>query len=164
MRLVRLVAAGLWPQGPTRWLVGVLVAATATVLIMGGLGFRWDPFDLARRGTERAQAAAVLSRSEAAARAAEAAGQAAQIVRLESAVQTLRTLDQVTLQTTQDARYANDARLPLSPDRTDRLLAHDRELCRIAPDLDGCSTAPDPADDRRAPLRPVPASCVTDDG
>lgn len=127
------------------WLAAALAVAGGLGLVLGGLGFRWDPLDLSRRRLESADRAIVQARAGAAARTAEAEGQAGQVVRLDDALETLRSLDRVTFQSARTARTADDAALPLSPDRADRLRRHDRELCRISPGLGGCATAPDPA-------------------
>ncbi|WP_029415688.1 hypothetical protein [Brevundimonas bacteroides] len=137
---------------PVGWLVGICMGLAGVAILLGGLGFRWDPFDLARRRADRAEAAADLARSEAAARAAEAEGQAGQVVRLDAAHTIIRRTEAATTPILLEARTAHDADLPLSPDRLDRLRAHDDELCRIASDLGGCAAAPDPARDRRPAL------------
>jgi len=134
---------------PTGWIV-VTVAfvsglALVLALVLGGLGFRWDPLDLSRRRLESAERATAHARAEAASRSAEAEGQAGQVVRLDNALRTMRSLDRATTRSLRTARTADDASLPLSPARADRLRGHDRELCRIAPDLGGCAPAPDPA-------------------
>lgn len=62
---------------PTHWLLvaaAAICALVAVSLVMGGLGFRWDPLNLAERRADRAEAAAAAARSDGAARAAEAAG------------------------------------------------------------------------------------------
>ncbi|MEQ7155552.1 hypothetical protein [Brevundimonas aurifodinae] len=132
---------------PLGWLAVGLVGLAVAALVLGGLGFRWDPLDLARRRADRAEASASIARSEAQVRAAEAQAQAGQVARLDSVLATTRRLDATTHRSTLHARAANDADLPLAPDRLDRLRAHDRELCRIAPGLGGCAAAPDPAGD-----------------
>jgi hypothetical protein len=132
---------------PVGWLATILAALAVLAVTLGGLGFRWDPFDLTRRRADRAEAAAGLARSEAAARAAEAEGQGGQVARLDAAHTLARRTDAATIPVLLEARTAHDADLPLSPDRLDRLRAHDDELCRIAPDLGGCSAAPDPTRD-----------------
>lgn len=137
---------------PLGWLaVGVAVLALVAV-VLGGLGFRWDPFDLSRRRADRAEQVAVAARAEAAARTAEAEAQAGQIARLDTAHQSAVTLERVTARSIQDARTADDASFPLPADRVARLRDHDRELCRIAPDLLGCPAAPDPAGDGDPPV------------
>lgn len=143
----------LTPQG---WTVAVAVAVVVTGLILGGFGFRWDPFDLPRRRVETAEAEATQAIAEAAVRSAEAAGQAGQVARLDAALKTTRSLDRATTYSIQEARTADDAELPLSTDRFDRLRDHDRELCRIASDLIGCAAAPELAGDGEPTLRPVP--------
>lgn len=139
----------LSPTG--RLALGVSVLAACAV-VLGALGFRWDPLDLNRRRLERAQATAASAVAAAAARTAEAQAQAGQVVRLDAALQSALTLERVTARSTQDARIADDASLPLPADRVDRLRHHDRELCRIAPELVGCPAAPDPADPGDATL------------
>lgn len=145
-------AAILRALTPLGWLAVGLTGLTIAVVVLGSLGFRWDPLDLARRRADRAEASAAIARSEADARSAEAQAQAGQLARLDSVLATTRRLDATTHQSTLQARAADDADLPLAPDRLDRLRAHDRELCRIAPHLGGCSPAPDPAGNGRPGL------------
>lgn len=137
---------------PVGWLAVGAVVLVAAAVVLGGLGFRWDPFDLDRRRLERAEASAVSASADAVARSAEAAAQAGQVVRLDAALQSVVALERTTARSIQDARIADDASLLLAPDRVDRLRSHDRELCRIAPDLGGCAPAPDPARDGDATL------------
>lgn len=137
---------------PLGWLTLTLMGLALCGLMLGGLGFRWDPFELTRRRAERAEVAAAQARSEASARAAEAEGQSAQIERLDAAHTLIRRTEAATTPILLEARTAHDADLPLSPDRLDRLRAHDDQLCRIAPDLGGCPAAPDPARDRHPAL------------
>lgn len=132
---------------PVGWIVVVVTLVCTLALVLGGLGFRWDPFDLSRRRAERAERASVAASVEASARSAESHGQAGQVARLDVALQSTRSLDRETTRSIQTARTADDAALPLETDRADRLRDHDRQLCRIAPDLVGCTAAPDPAGD-----------------
>lgn len=145
-------AAMLRALTPLGWLAAGLVGLAVAALVLGSLGFRWDPLDLARRRADRAEASASIARSEAEARAAEAQAQAGQVARLDSVLATTRRLDATTHRSTLQARAADDADLPLAPDRLDRVRAHDRELCRIAPELGGCASASDPAGDGRPSL------------
>ncbi len=132
---------------PMGWLaLGVAVLAVVAI-VLGGLGFRWDPFDLARRRLDRAEASAAVAMQQADAWSAEARGQAGQVARLDAAVQSAVALERVTARSIHDARTADDSSLPLPADRVDRLRDHDRELCRIAPDLVGCPATPDPGGD-----------------
>lgn len=137
---------------PLGWLaVGVAVLA-AIAVVLGSLGFRWDPFDLARRHADRVEQAAATATAEAAARSAEASGQAGQVARLDAAIRSTVALERATAHSIQIARTADDASTPLDPDRAGRLRAHDGELCRVSPDLLGCSAAFDPAGHGDAPL------------
>ncbi len=130
---------------PMGWLALGVGTLAAIAVVLGGLGFRWDPFDLDRRRMHRAEAEAAVAGRQAAARTAEARGQAEQVVRLDAALRSAVTLERVTAQAIQTARTADDVSLPLSPDRADRLRAHDRELCRHASDLVGCPATAGPA-------------------
>jgi hypothetical protein len=132
---------------PAGWIAGAAAIVAIIAIVLGGLGFRWDPFDLSRRRAERAERASVAASAEASARSAESRGEAGQFARLDAALQSARSLDRATTRSIQTARTADDAALPLETDRADRLRDHDRQLCRIAPDLVGCAAAPDPASD-----------------
>lgn len=138
------VVRGLTPVG---WLAVGVATVAAGAVVLGGLGFRWDPFQLDRRRADRAEQAAAVAAAEAAARSAEAEGQAGQVARLDAAVRTTVALERATARSLETARTADDASVPLPPDRARRLRDHDRELCRLAPDLLGCPAAPDPAGD-----------------
>ena len=149
---------------PMGWLaLGVFVLATGAGTV-GGLGFRWDPFDLDRRRVNRAEASAAIATLQAAARTAEAEGQAGQVARLDAAVQSAATLERVTARSIQTARTADDSSLPLPADRAARLRAHDRELCGIAPDLVGCPAAPHAASDGEPAVRIASPSRRPDPG
>ncbi|MGV3578937.1 hypothetical protein [Brevundimonas sp.] len=137
---------------PLGWLAVGLAALAAAAVVLGGLGFRWDPLDLARRRADHAEQAAATATAEAAARSAEAAGQAGQVARLDAAVRSTVALERATARSIHIARIADDASLPLSLDRMDRLRAHDGELCRTSPGLVGCSAAPDTSGGGDAPL------------
>lgn len=142
---------------PMGWLALGVAGLAGLAMVLVGLGFRWDPFDLDRRRLHKAEAVAVSARAEAAARSAEASGQAGQITRLETALRRSTALERATSLSLQDARNADDAPEPLPADRVDRLRNHDRELCRLAPDLEGCRAAPDSAGDGVPALRPASA-------
>ncbi|MBU1346683.1 MAG: hypothetical protein KKA16_06995 [Alphaproteobacteria bacterium] len=147
MRRLLTLPPALRAPTPLGWCIGVVVCLAAVAIVLGGLGFRWDPFDLSRRRLERAEQAAAVGQAEAAARSAEADGQAALVARLDAALLTTRSLDRATALSTQDARIADDALLPLADARAHRLRDHDRQLCRIARDLVGCAAAADLAGD-----------------
>lgn len=137
---------------PLGWLAAGIASLMTVALVLAGLGFRWDPFDLSRRRAERAEASAGQARADAAARSAEAEGQTGQVARLDAALVTARRLDTVTTRSTLEAKEADDADQPLADDRRDRLRAHDDELCRLAPELGGCAAPADPAGRRRPAL------------
>ena len=126
---------------PLGWmaLVGALVLLLA---IAGrGLGLTWDPFNLQQRRLEVADARVAYAESDAEARSIEAAGQGQQAARVEIHHRQTLAVERSTVAAVTQARSAKDANDPLDLVRADRLRAHDRELCRLAPDLDGCAAA-----------------------
>jgi hypothetical protein len=129
--------------------LGWLVLAGAAVLLLAiagrGLGLKWDPFSLQQRQLETAQARATRAESDADARRIETAGRAGQAARVEIHHRQILAVERATVAAVTQARSAEDANDLLDPVRADRLRAHDRELCRLAPDLDGCSAPPGPA-------------------
>lgn len=126
--------------------VGLLVAATVVVVGLIGwrAGFPWDPFGLGARRLERAEARAEVAEAEARARALEVQGEGDQRVRFDIYQRTVRAAETATAVALQQTGAADDASLPLEAARAARLVAHDRELCRIAVDLDGCAAASEP--------------------
>ena len=128
------------------WAAGGVGVLVAIAVVLSGLGFRWDPFDRNRRQLEQAEAGTLVAERQAAAFSAEATGQAGQVARLDAALHSAVALERATAQSLQIARTANDAFTPLDNDRADRLRAHDRGLCRVAPDLVGCPAPLDPSD------------------
>lgn len=125
--------------------LGRLALVGALVLLLAvagrGLGLRWDPFGLQQKRFETAQARAAEAESDAEARRIEAAGQGQQAARVEIHHRQTQAVQRATVAAVTQARSANDANEPLDLVRADRLRAHDRELCRLAPDLDGCAAA-----------------------
>ncbi|KQS55707.1 hypothetical protein ASG17_06480 [Brevundimonas sp. Leaf363] len=128
---------------PAGWLLVVAVALAAGVVILGSLGWRWDPFERSARRADRAEARAEAAESQAVARALEVEGEVA--LRRSSATRAAAAsaAHAATAVTLNEARIADDASTPLDPVRADRLRRHDDELCRLAPDLEGCAAAPD---------------------
>lgn len=62
---------------PVRWIllaVAIVCAIVAFAFVAKGLGFRWDPFNIAERRADRAEAAAAAATSNSGARTIEAAG------------------------------------------------------------------------------------------
>jgi len=130
---------------PLGWLALVAAAVLLLAVTGRGLGLRWDPLDLQQRRLEQADARTAQAESDAEARRIESAGQAQQAARLEIHHRQILAVERATVAAVTQARSADDANDPLDPVRADRLRAHDRELCRLAPDLDGCAAAPGPA-------------------
>lgn len=125
--------------------LGWLALVGALVLLLGvagrGLGLTWDPFNFQQRRLEAADARAASAESDAEARRIEAAGQGRQAARVEIHHRQTQAVQRATVAAVTQARSANDANELLDLVRADRLRAHDRELCRLAPDLDGCAAA-----------------------
>jgi hypothetical protein len=145
---------GLTPAG---W--GLLVAAVilAVVALGHGLGLRWDPFGLSERRLRAAETRAAAAASDAFARSLEAGGMAEQARRLEHHHQQAAAVGRATALAAAQARSAHDASIPLDPARADRLVRHDRELCRLVPAVCG-SAAAEPAADGGDVLRAGPVA------
>ena len=130
---------------PTSRLLVLGVAVILLAMAGGALGLRWDPFGFQQRRMERAEARAAWAEADGAARRAEVAGQMAQAVRLEAHHRKILAVERATVAAVIEAEEADDAKILLDVERAERLRAHDRELCRRAPDLDGCAAASGPA-------------------
>lgn len=135
------------------WIGGGVLALFLLSALLSGLGVRWDPFGFDRRRLERAETDAAQGRAEAAARRLETRGGEDQMRRLDQFHQREAAASQATAVILDQARSAADAHQSLESDRADRLRRHDVELCRIAPDLDGCAGAAGPAGGGDTPLR-----------
>jgi len=62
---------------PVHWIlmaVAVIAFAIVSIQILGGLGFRWDPFNSAERRADVAEGKAAVATADAGARSAEASG------------------------------------------------------------------------------------------
>ena len=142
---------------PAGWSL-LAVALVAAVVVLGhGLGLRWDPFDLAGRRLRTAEAHAAAAVSDAVARGLESEGRTEQDRRLEHHHQQALAVERATAVAAAQARSAHDASIPLDTARADRLVRHDRELCRLAPAVCGPATA-DLATGGDDALHPGPAS------
>ena len=115
--------------------LGVVLLIVALLLVGRGVGLGWDPFRLDARRLESAQRRAEVAASDARARNLEIEGARVQARRLEENHQQAVELARATVAAEAAARKADDADLPLAPDRIARLRDHDRELCRLAPDV-----------------------------
>lgn len=139
---------------PLGWMAVTAGVLGVGLLLLGGLGFRWDPFDQTQRRLEAAQVQAEVGRLEATARRLETAAAVEQSRRLDQFHQQQTATGRATAAVVEQARSADDAETPLDVRRADRLRRHDRELCRLAPDLDGCAGAAGSAGSGEAVLRP----------
>ncbi|VXB30777.1 hypothetical protein [Brevundimonas sp. G8] len=142
---------------PLGWLATGAVALVLGFALLGGLGFRWDPLNLQQKrlAAARSQArdAASSAQAQAEARRIETAGAAAQAKRVDHYQHTTTAVERATATAVAQARSADDADHPLEDRRADRLRGHDDELCRLAPDLDGCAGAADVAGSGEAAVR-----------
>lgn len=136
------------PLAPLGWLLALIAVVVVFSVVANGLGFRWDPFNVAERRAERAESRAVAAEDNAAARTLESEGRADQLERVETVHRQIIEVQTVTAEAVAAARSAPDADTPLDPDRAARLRGHDRELCGLAPALGGCTATPAAADDR----------------
>lgn len=142
--------------------LGRLVAGVAVVVfgaaLLGGFGFRWDPLDLQQKRLAAAQSqardAASAAQAQAEARRIETAGEAAQAVRVDQYQHRTTAAERATATAVAQVRSADNADHPLEKPRADRLRRHDRELCRLAPDLEGCTGAADVAGGGATAVRP----------
>lgn len=123
MKAYRSVVAGL----------GAGLVLGLIVIMAHGLGLRWDPFDLQAGRLEAARTRADLAEADAHARRAEREGDRLVSDQATAVRHTDIEVGRMTAAAIQQARQADDADLPLAPDRVRRLHDHDRELCRHAP-------------------------------
>ena len=130
---------------PLGWLALVGAAVLLLAITGRGLGLKWDPFDLQQRRLKTAQTRATQAESDADARRIEVVGRAEQAARAEIYHRQTLAVERATVAAVTQARSAQDANDLLDTVRADRLRAHDRELCRLAADLDGCAAAFGPA-------------------
>lgn len=120
---------------PLGWLAALAAVALVLTAAGRGLGLRWDPFDLAGRRLEAAERRADEAVDAAAARRLEIEGAAAQARRLDDHQQRALDLARGAASAGVEARNADDADQPLDPARIARLRDHDRELCRLRPEV-----------------------------
>lgn len=142
---------------PLGWLVVGATALALGVVLLGGLGFRWDPLNLEHKrlaaAPTQARDATAVAAAQADARRIETEGAAAQARRVDHYHHMTGTADRATTAAVAQGRSADDADHPLENRRADRLRDHDRELCRVAPDLDGCAGATGLAGGGDTPVR-----------
>jgi hypothetical protein len=147
----------LWALTPWGWALVAVIAGGLLLALAGGLGLRWDPFDTAGQRLRAAETRAETAMLDASARRLEVEAAAEQAARLDTHHQQAVAVGRATARAAAQARSAHDADTSLDPDRIARLAGHDRELCRLAPDI--CrSAAPDTAargDDALHPAAPA---------
>ncbi|WP_295207117.1 hypothetical protein [uncultured Brevundimonas sp.] len=130
---------------PLGWLAAAAAVVALGVVLLGGLGFRWDPLNLQHKRLEaartQARGATAVAAAQADARRIETEGAAAHARPVDHYHHMTGTAERATTAAVAQARSADDANHPLETRRADRLRGHNRELCRVAPDLDGCAGA-----------------------
>lgn len=129
------------------------ILACLILILLAGLGFRFDPFDLTARRADRAETQASTATTEALARGIEASGERDTSARVDGVVRQITAANQASHILTSDARSALDATAPLAPERAERLHAFDQQLCASRPVL--CpdrAPAPDHARDSEPAL------------
>lgn len=134
---------GLFRPGPVlRFGAIAVLTVLVAVSAAGALGVRWDPFGRQARSLAQAEARAERARAEAFARVLEVEGERAMNARVVDLHRRAAAAETAVIHTLSEARSAPDANDLVPAERGDRLRAHDRELCRLAPDLEGCAAAP----------------------
>lgn len=136
----------------------LLVAAVGlAVLVLGAIGFRFDPFDSLQKRADRAEAAAVAANTDAAARRIESAGAADTVQRIDRITVQIRAADAIAHQSALSAQDASDAKHPVDPARLARLRHADQQLCDLRPGIcaDASAAARDAGPGDEA-LRPSP--------
>ena len=141
----------------------VLACAAAVVLAAPALGFRWDPFDRAKRRISDLEARLAQVEAAAAAAARLARAEADQAVRVEFHHRRSADAARVVADLIAHSTESPDARLPLPADRAARLHDADRRLCGLAPDA--CAAgAPQPSDGGDGVLSPPDVAGNADPG
>lgn len=118
---------------PVGWILMILAGLACLALILGGLGFRFDPFDLTRKRAAAAEATVEVVTQDRDARAIEVDAAEDTADRVEVVQREIRTAETILQHLTIHAEAAHDAETPLDPDRRERLLDADRRLCDIRP-------------------------------
>lgn len=117
---------------PWGWALGILTLLALgwlAIVILGGLGFRFDPFNTAEKRLETAQATAVTATIAAGARAQEATGARDTMQKVERTLDQVRRVETIAIDLTTQARAAPYANQDLDPDRRARLRSEYERLC-----------------------------------
>ena len=120
---------------------GWLTLAVVLVVGLAVLHLLSDPLGLKGRRLERAEAAARRGEIEGRARQIEQAAMAEQAKHQSTIRDQVQQAREATAQAVAAAKGESDAQTPLGDLRRQRLSGHDRQLCTIRPDLDGCAAA-----------------------
>jgi len=150
-------AAALWRALTVTGRIALGVGLLLALVLAGrGLGLHWDPLGLGAKRLEAARDRAINAEADAAARRLEVEGEAGQRQALEQIHRRSEAVTRLTVPAILEARTDDEADLPLAAGRADRLRAHDRELCRLAPAVCTGATAADPAGGGDVTLFPDP--------
>ena len=134
------------PVGIAVSLIVGLLAVLAVFVVLDGLGFRFDPFDLMAKRLTRAEQSVVTARQDASARRIEAEGAVDTLRRVEQVTIQIRAAEQIAFQSATAAAEAPDANSPIDPARLDRLRHADDSLCQLRPAIcTGTTYSSDPA-------------------
>lgn len=134
------------PWGWALSVLAVLVLGWLAIAVLGGLGFRFDPFNTAEKRLETAQTTAVTATIAAGARAQEAAGARDTTLKVEHTLGQVLRAEAIAVDLTTQARAAPNANQDLDPDRRARLRSEYERMCDARPAV----CAPDPAAPRDA--------------
>lgn len=134
---------------PWGWVLAVLALLTfgwLVVVALGGVGFRFDPFNALERRADAAETRAATATIDAGARAQEAAGAHDTTAKVERTLDQVRRAETIAADLSTQARAAPDANQDLDPDRRARLRSEYERLCDARPAV----CPPDPAAPRDA--------------
>jgi len=129
------------PWGWALGLLAILALGWLAIAVLGGLGFRFDPFNTAEKRLETAQTTAVTATMAAGARAQEAVGARDTTLKGEHTLDQVRHAETIAAELTTQARAAPNANEDLDPDRRARLRNEYKRLCAARPAV----CPPDPA-------------------
>lgn len=129
------------PWGWVLSLLAVLALGWLAITVLGGLGFRFDPFNTTEKRLETAQTTAVKATIAAGARAQEAAGARDTTLKVEHTLGQVRRAETIAAELTTQAKAALNANEDLDPDRRARLRSEHERLCDARPAV----CPPDPA-------------------
>lgn len=134
--------------------LAVIAIVAVAFVVLGAVGFRFDPFDLQARKLDNAQSAKAVAEASASKATIEAAGARDTITRVEIALSQRDAARESVAQLSAQTWSAPDAESPIDPDRINRLRDFDQQLCTIRPAI--CApAASDAAAARNADYSPA---------